>query len=73
MSGIMTKRCAEGDENATIGLILCSDKNDAVVKYVLGEQTEHIFASRYKLELPDEETLRKELARERELLENKRI
>ena len=61
------------DENATIGLILCSDKNDAVVKYVLGEQTEHIFASRYKLELPDEETLRQELARERELLENKRI
>ncbi len=71
--GYYDQEVRRGDENATIGLILCSHKNDAVVKYVLGEQTEHIFASRYKLELPDEETLRKELARERELLENKRI
>lgn len=71
--GYYDQEVCRGDENATIGLILCSDKNDAVVKYVLGEQTEHIFASRYKLELPDEETLRKELARERELLENNRM
>jgi hypothetical protein len=43
-------------------LILCSDKNDAVVKYTLGaEQQDKIFASRYQLHLPTEAELRREL------------
>jgi predicted nuclease of restriction endonuclease-like (RecB) superfamily len=55
------ERCTEGD-NPTLGLILCSDKNDAVVKYTLGaEQQEKIFASRYQLHLPTEAELRREL------------
>jgi predicted nuclease of restriction endonuclease-like (RecB) superfamily len=59
------ERCTEGD-NPTIGLILCSDKNDAVVRYTLGEQQEHnIFASRYQLYLPTVEELEQELVRER--------
>ena len=59
------------EENPTIGLILCTDKNDAVVKYVLDEKHEYIFASRYKLELPSEQELRRELEQERRLLERK--
>jgi hypothetical protein len=43
------ERRTEGD-NPTLGLILCPDKNDAVVKYTLGEQQErNIFTSRYQL------------------------
>lgn len=51
-------------DNPTIGLILCADKNDAVVKYVLDKKNKSIFASRYKLHLPSEAELRTELRRE---------
>ena len=58
------ERRTEGD-SPTLGLILCSDKNDAVVKYTLGEQLErNIFTSRYQLYLPTEEELERELRRE---------
>ncbi len=58
------ERCTEGD-NPTLGLILCTDKNDAVVKYLLGpEQSKKIFTSRYKLHLPTEAELENELKRE---------
>ena len=58
------ERCTEGD-NPTLGLILCPDKNDAVVKYTLGEQQErNIFASRYQLYLPTVEELESEIRRE---------
>ena len=58
------ERRTAGD-NPTLGLILCTDKNDAVVKYTLGpEQSRKIFASRYKLYLPSEEELRAEIRRE---------
>ena len=54
----------EGD-NPTLGLILCADKNDAVVRYTLGkDQQKKIFASRYKLHLPSEAELQAELRRE---------
>jgi len=58
------ERRSEGD-NPTIGLVLCPDKNDAVVQYTLGEQQErNIFTSRYQLYLPSEEELKQELQRE---------
>ena len=58
------ERRTEGD-NPTLGLILCPDKNDAVVKYTLGEQQHrNIFASRYQLHLPTVEELQHELRRE---------
>ena len=58
------ERRTEGD-NRTLGLILCADKNDAVVRYTLGpDQQKKIFASRYKLHLPSEAELRAELRRE---------
>jgi hypothetical protein len=63
------ERRTEGD-NPTLGLILCSDKNDAVVRYTLGEQQErNIFASRYQLHLPTVEELQQELRRERRQIE----
>lgn len=63
------ERRTEGD-NPTIGLILCPDKNDAVVRYTLGQQLKrNIFASRYQLHLPTVEELTSEIRREmRQLL-----
>ena len=58
------ERRTEGD-NPTLGLILCTDKNDAVVRYTLGpDQQKKIFASRYKLYLPTEAELQAEMRRE---------
>ena len=58
------ERRTEGD-NPTLGLILCTDKNDAVVRYTLGpDQGKKIFASRYKLYLPTVAELQAELRRE---------
>jgi predicted nuclease of restriction endonuclease-like (RecB) superfamily len=58
------REIASSDDNPTIGLILCSEKNDAVVRYVLGEHNQQIFASRYQLYLPSEAQLQAELQRE---------
>jgi predicted nuclease of restriction endonuclease-like (RecB) superfamily len=58
------ERRTEGD-NPTLGLILCTDKNDTVVKYTLAaDQSPKIFASRYKLYLPSEAELANEIRRE---------
>ena len=45
------------DENRTIGLILCQDKSEAVVRYTLPENNEQIFASQYQTVLPSKEKL----------------
>jgi len=58
----------EGDTRP-IGLILCTDKNEAVVRYTLPENNDQIFASRYKLYLPSEDELARELERERRVIE----
>jgi predicted nuclease of restriction endonuclease-like (RecB) superfamily len=44
-----------------VGLILCSDKNDAVVHYATGGIATHVFTSKYLTHLPDTETLRQEI------------
>ena len=60
-----------GGDNPTLGLILCTAKNDAVVKYTLSpQQQQKIFASRYKLHLPTEKELRTEIRRELKELRN---
>lgn len=51
-------------ENPAIGLLLCADKNETVVRYTLPENQSQIFAARHQLELPTEEQLRLELERE---------
>lgn len=59
------------DDNPTIGLILCTDKNDAVAKYSVLSERKQIFASKYMLYLPTEEELTKELLRERRMIEER--
>ena len=59
----------EGD-NPPIGIILCSDKSDTLVRYTLPEEQNQIYASKYMLYIPTEEELRKEIRLERENLEN---
>ncbi len=61
------ERRTAGD-NATLGLILCAEKNDAVVRYTLPENQRKIFASRYQTYLPTEAELRAEMRREVRLL-----
>ncbi len=58
----------EGD-NPTIGLILCSDKSEAVARYSVLNEGKQIFASRYLQFLPSEEELKLEIERERKLIE----
>lgn len=57
------------DEAPPIGLILCAEKDEAVVHYALGGLSNRVFASRYKLQLPDPELLRREIEAERRRLE----
>lgn len=53
-------------EAKTIGIVLCSEKNDAMAKITLPEDNHQVHASRYQLYLPSEDELREELERERE-------
>ncbi len=57
-------------DNPTIGLLLCSDKSEAVAKYSILNESKQIFASKYMLSLPTEEQLRLEIERERRLIES---
>lgn len=51
-------------ENPTIGILLCADKNDAVVKFTLPENNKNIVASKYELYLPSEKQLLDEVTKE---------
>ncbi|OGP87397.1 MAG: hypothetical protein A2Y95_05010 [Deltaproteobacteria bacterium RBG_13_65_10] len=59
-------------DNPTIGLILCAEKNEAVAKYSVLNEGMQIFAARYLKYLPSEDELRRELLRERHLIEARR-
>lgn len=54
------------DDNPTVGILLCSHKDDAVVRYSVLHDSEQIFASKYRLILPTEEELRAEIEKNRE-------
>ena len=59
------------DENKTIGILLCADKNDSVVTFSLPENSDTIIASKYQLELPSKNQILTELENELRLfLEN---
>lgn len=51
-------------ENPTIGILLCANKNDTVVKFSLPENQKQIIASQYKLYLPSEKQLLEEVKKE---------
>lgn len=56
-------------EKPTIGILLCADKNNAVVKFSLPEDNKTIMASQYKLILPTEEQLLNEIKKEIDIME----
>lgn len=58
-------------EQPTVGIVLCSEKNDAVVKITLPQDNKQILAARYQHYLPTEEELRVELTRSREEVEHR--
>jgi len=60
-------------DNPTIGLILCTEKNETIVKYSVLKESKQIFASKYKLYLPSEKELIDELNAELEQLKNKKL
>lgn len=47
------------DENPTVGILLCADKNDSIVEITLPKDNNQIFASKYQTVLPSKETLKK--------------
>ncbi|PJB38766.1 MAG: DUF1016 domain-containing protein [Deltaproteobacteria bacterium CG_4_9_14_3_um_filter_51_14] len=64
------KYLTEGD-NPTIGLILCAKKNETIARYSVLNNSKQLFVSKYMLYLPTEEELRRELDRERRLIEER--
>ncbi len=60
------KEVKHSDDYPTIGLILCSDKSKTMVKYTLLNDSNQIFASKYKLYLPTEKELKEEIEKKRE-------
>ena len=56
----------EGD-NPTIGIVLCSETDADIARYSILKGNEQLFASKYKLYLPTEEQLRREIERQKEL------
>jgi predicted nuclease of restriction endonuclease-like (RecB) superfamily len=57
------------EDNPTVGLILCAEKDEVVAKYSVLEGSRQLFASKYMRYLPTEEELRLEIERERKLIE----
>lgn len=47
-----------GDDNPPVGILLCTDKNHALVKYALAGMDNHLFVSKYELQLPGESDMR---------------
>lgn len=57
----------EGD-NPTIGLLLCTEKDEIIARYSVLEESRQLFASKYRLILPTEEELKVELEREKRMI-----
>ena len=63
------KESTKADDNPTLGIVLCSNRNEAIVKYSVLNESKQLFASKYLLYLPTEDELKKEIERERKLLD----
>lgn len=59
------------DDNPTIGIILCAEKAETIVKYSVLKDNKKLFVSKYKLYLPTEKELKEEIEREKHILELK--
>ncbi len=63
-----TRELMEEGDNPPIGIVLCADKSDTLVKYTLPLDNKQIYASKYMLYLPKEDDLRNEINKQREIL-----
>ena len=68
MSECLIKRGV--DDNPTIGIIMCTDKSETMVKYSILQESQQIFASKYKTVLPTEEELAELISSETRYLES---
>jgi hypothetical protein len=66
---IYEEKYKQKGDNPTIGLILCSEQNESVIKYSVLKENRQLFSSRYKLYLPSEKELKAELKKERAFIE----
>ena len=57
----LDRQVRKPDENPSVGLLLCASKNDEVVEYALSRTLSPMMISRYQLQLPDKNVLRKKL------------
>lgn len=58
------------DDNPTLGIILCSERNETIARYSVLNDAKQVFASKYLLELPSTEDLQHEIERGRKQLED---
>jgi predicted nuclease of restriction endonuclease-like (RecB) superfamily len=61
------------DDNPTVGILLCGSKDQAIVRYSVLHDSEQLFASKYRLVLPSEEELRREIERERAAIDERHV
>ena len=61
------KRVKKKTDNPTLGIVLCSELDEDVVRYSILAESEQLFVSKYKLYLPSDEELRAEIERAKEL------
>jgi hypothetical protein len=59
------------EDNPTIWLILCADSDETIVKYSVLNDSQQLFASKYRLYLPTEEELKQEIERQKEFFDYK--
>jgi hypothetical protein len=59
-------------DNPTIGLILCSQKNEAIARYSVLSEGRRLFAAKYVKLLPTEAELQRRVEHERQLIESRR-
>jgi hypothetical protein len=59
------------NDNPTIGIILCAEKDETVVKYSILKDNKQLFATKYMPYLPTEAELIAEIEREKRLIESK--
>ena len=67
-----TRELMEPGDNPPIGIVLCADKSDMLVRYTLPLDNKQIYASKYKLYLPKEEELQNEMNKKLRLLEEEK-
>ena len=61
------------DDNPTIGIILCAEKNETIARYSILKESQQIFASKYQTTMPTQEELEKYLQKERRRIEERGI